>query len=99
MVQIGCSLFIQADGTDRATLDPDMLTSLPERLQVLAVAVSGALIKQVDHLLDIIEVPGEPGRQHLLVTCAWDTESERRNIVLLDDFYELLNPDGDIGLR
>lgn len=50
------------------TLQPDVLASLPERSQVLAVAARHTIIEQVDHLLDLGEVPGEPGLFNTLVT-------------------------------
>lgn len=49
------------------TLQPDVLASLTERSQVLAVAAR-RIIEQVDHLLDVGEVPGEPGLFDTLVT-------------------------------
>ncbi len=52
---------VQADRTIWITLKPYVLTGLPERLQVFAIAVLHPIIEQVNHLLDVCEVAGEPG--------------------------------------
>ncbi|MCY1445796.1 hypothetical protein D9M71_623260 [compost metagenome] len=68
MIQVGSAPFIQADRAIRVTLQPDVLTCSPERLQVLAVVVGHTIIEQVDHLLDVRQVPREPGLFDTLVT-------------------------------
>ncbi|MCY1446126.1 hypothetical protein D9M71_626740 [compost metagenome] len=69
MVEPGRTLFIQADRTGRTMLQSDALVCLPERLQVLAVAVFNSVIEQVHHLPYVSEVSGESGLLNSLITC------------------------------
>ncbi len=57
--------------TDRAiwiTLEADVMTGFPERLQVLAIAVLHTIIEKIDHLFNVGEVAGKLGRFDTLVT-------------------------------
>ena len=70
------------------TLQPNVLASLPKRLQVLAVAVLNTVIEQVDHLHDVGEVPGEPGLFYSFVSVTSLPESKCRAVMPLNGLYE-----------
>jgi hypothetical protein len=68
VVEVSRTPFIQTGRTIKITHKAYVLASLLERLQVLAVAVLNAIIKKVDHLLNVGEMPGESGVLDVLVT-------------------------------
>ena len=73
------------------TLQSDVLTGLPERLQVLAVAVLQTVIeKVVDHLLAVREVLTELGPFYSLVSVTVFPEPKCRAVMLLDGPDECL---------
>lgn len=70
------------------TFKPNVLASLLERLKMLAVVVLNAVIEQVDHLLNVGEVPGEPGVFYSLVSIAGLPESKGRTVMQFDGLHE-----------
>ncbi len=78
------------------TFQPNVLASLPKRLQVLAVAVLNAVIEQVDHLLDVSEVPGEVGLFYTLVSVTSLPESKGRTVMQFDGLYEGFDLEGNV---
>ena len=99
MIQVSRAPLIQADRAVRMTLQSDVLTGLPERLQVLAVAVLQTVIeKVVDHLLAVREVLTELGSFYALVSVTVFPEPECRAVMLLDGSDECLDLEGDVGL-
>ncbi|MNN69133.1 hypothetical protein D3C81_1848930 [compost metagenome] len=79
-------------------LQSDALVCLPERLQVLAVAVFNPIIEQIHHLPDVSEVSGESGLLNSLITCTGLPEPKGWTVMLLDGLDESFDLDGDVGL-
>jgi hypothetical protein len=59
--QIGCPLPIQTDHASRTTFQANVLTSFPEGLKVLTVDVGVTIIEEIEHLLNGVDVFGNPG--------------------------------------
>ncbi|MCY1307092.1 hypothetical protein D9M70_569940 [compost metagenome] len=98
MIQVGRTPLIQAGWAITVTLQPDVLASLPKRSQVLAVAVLNTIIEQVDHLLDVVEIPGKPGRLDSLIPRPCLCELECRGVVKFDGLDESLDLEGNVRL-
>ncbi|MNZ97714.1 hypothetical protein D3C78_1169670 [compost metagenome] len=97
-IQVSRPLLIQAGQPCRATLQADVLTGLPEGLQVLVACVCVAVIEKVVHLLDAVEVSGELGRLHSFIARSGLTDLEGGSVGALDGLDESLDQDGDLRL-
>ena len=65
---------------------------------MLTVGIDGAIIEEIEHLLDAAEVPSEPGVMHPLLT-GWPlTNVKGWSVGTLDSINQAFDLDGDFRL-